>query len=793
MISYALLFALTLPGQPPSVLPKTPDVGYIYPPAGRAGTTVDVRIAGFDWTPDLQFFFSDPRVKLELTGPASEVLLAPPPYWFGSKSYITAKPMPREIPARLTLPAQLSPGLIRWRVANANGASASIGQFLVTAAHDVEVLEDTKATAVQVLPSLPVGVSGRLFKIEEIDRYRFTAPKTGLVTADVCARRLGANFNAVLKVHDSSGRLVADVADTVGREATLTFDVQEGQQYTLSLHDVDFRGDRSFVYRLDLRMGPRVVAALPAAGRRGETQNIEFVGWGIASGRAQLESMTRPVTFPADAVGDSFSVRLETPFGAAAPFQLFLSDWPETVAVTPGPRTLTLPTALTAVLDGAETEHRYSLIGLQGETWSLAAEARRIGSPLDVSLSILNADGKELVRNDDQPGTTDAALEFAVPADGPYTIVVADASGHSGSRAAVYHLTAHYAERDFTLETQPRISVPVGTKADLPVKIHRHGRFKEAVALEVIGLPPGVTVAGPSVIGADKTDAIIHFQGSPDSATVAVPIQVVGVAKHSGQSHAAIAPIPGNFAPCGQDDNHTDQVILAVTMKPRCKVTTVVADGTVKVNRGAAYPAELTVERFEGFAGEIVLEMAAQQSYHHQGIHGPELTIPAGAKNFYYPCFMPEWLETTRTSRLILNAVAKVPDPQGKPRYLVTEIAGRITMSIEGSLLKVSTPMQEATMKSGQELLVPFKIFRSHKLQQPVTVALTVPEDLNGLLKAEPVLVPVGKTDGVLRITTVGDPRLQGERSLTLHATAMQPGNLPVWSDVVVPVEFAAK
>src|SRR5271163_3462776 len=118
----ALLLLLAIPAQAPAPVPKAPEAGYIYPPGGKAGTTVNVQLAGFDWTPDLQFFFSDPRVKLELVGPPGPVLMAPPPYWFGPKGLIVALPMPREIPARLTLPADLPIGPIRWQVANANGS-----------------------------------------------------------------------------------------------------------------------------------------------------------------------------------------------------------------------------------------------------------------------------------------------------------------------------------------------------------------------------------------------------------------------------------------------------------------------------------------------------------------------------------------------------------------------------------------------------------------------------------------------------------------------------------------------
>src|SRR6185503_10627181 len=80
------LFTLALFARP-SLAQKAPEVGYVFPPGGKAGTTVDVKLWGYDWTPDLQYFVHDPKVRLEITGPASPILVTPPPYWFGYKGY----------------------------------------------------------------------------------------------------------------------------------------------------------------------------------------------------------------------------------------------------------------------------------------------------------------------------------------------------------------------------------------------------------------------------------------------------------------------------------------------------------------------------------------------------------------------------------------------------------------------------------------------------------------------------------------------------------------------------------
>src|SRR5260370_32313752 len=114
-----------------------------------------------------------------------------------------------------------------------------------------------------------------------------------------------------------------------------------------------------------------------------------------------------------------------------------LSDLTEVVA---GPARLAGPTGITGVLAQADAEQRHSFDWKKGDTWSLAVEAKRIGSPLDVALVVLGPDGKELARNDDLPRTTDAGLEFTVPADGTYRIVVSDVAGKSGSRGARYRL-----------------------------------------------------------------------------------------------------------------------------------------------------------------------------------------------------------------------------------------------------------------------------------------------------------------------------------------------------------------
>jgi len=229
-------------------------------------------------------------------------------------------------------------------------------------------------------------------------------------------------------------------------------------------------------------------------------------------------------------------------------------------------------------------------------------------------------------------------------------------------------------------------------------------------------------------------------------------------------------------------------LLFAITMKPRVKGRPVDQDTGRKVHRGSTFPAQGIAERLEGFAGEVVLQMAAQQSYQHQGITGSDVMVPPGVGRTVYPCFMPEWLETTRTSRMAVIAVARVPDPKGKVRHLVAEITGFITMTMEGSLLKIAAQDSELTVLVGQPFDVRLEVARLSKLTESARLELRVPESLKGQIEAKPMTLDAKTKTAVLHVTT--GALLRGRHELTIRATAIQDGKYPVISETTVSVDF---
>ncbi|MGI8978926.1 MAG: PPC domain-containing protein [Pirellulaceae bacterium] len=751
-----------------------PEIGYMHPAGGQAGHTVEVKLGGYDWTPDMQIFVHDPRIKLEIIGPSSPVLVPEPPYWFEAKGRGYAWPLPREFPARLTIPADVPPGLIKWQVANANGASPP-GFIHVGSAP--EIVEEAKRKVPQVLAALPITVNGQIRKIEEVDRYGFTTPQAGPVTIELLAHQLVApstmQLHGMLQVRDAAGKVIVDLADTEGRDLVTTFAGTAGGKYTLSLHDLDFGGDFSYVYRLAITRGPRVLAAYPAAGKRGTTQKVDFVGMGLATGAAQVETVSKDVAFPADAAATSFQYKLETPHGVAPPVTLLLSDLAEQVKPAGGAEMpiAVLPTSVTSAVESRFGSETYSVTLKKDEKWRIVAEANRFGSRLDLELSILGPDGKQVATADDLPATTDSLLLFAAPADGAYKIVVSDKSGASGSRQANYRLSLVPQQEDFTFTIPTQLSLPLGAPLKLPIPIVRVSGLKEPVTIAFAGLPTGVTAPPNLIIPADQA---------------ALPVDLTVAADAPATASLATVTLTANVA--GRTITHDAKILIAVTMKPRIKITPEGLDDVRKVHRGSTFLAPVFIERLEGYQGEVVLEMTAKQQRHRQGLASEEFTVPPSATKVEYPIFVPEWMETTKSSRMILNGRVQVADPKGNKRTLLQKMELRIGILPEGAFMKLAHSPAEYMAVVGSDIVIPLQLSRAAELREDVKLELVAGELPAGLATAEPMTFVAGQTEATFRIRLASDPRLAGEQSFKIRAIALKDGRWPVISETTVPV-----
>jgi hypothetical protein len=793
-----------------AVAQKPPAVGYVYPPVVVAGAETEVQLGGFDFTPDMQWFVHYPHVRLETDGQPGGFLDIPPPYWEGPRAGGPSLPIPREIAGKVVVPDGTPAGWVRWQVANANGGSAT-ALFYVSSGPDAprEILEARSRDLPQRLTELPVAVSGRLSRLTEVDRYEFVAPRSGLVVVEMWARRHGAGFRGVLEARDSQGQLLSDYSDTQGLDGRLCLSVTAGEKYIVSIRDADFQGDPAFVYRLVFDTEPRVVSTLPARWDRQASRSVTLVGYGFADGKPELQSIERTLALAEAEVQDAQRAvwRIETAAGTAR-VELPLGDLAERtlaelepVGGQPHVWQLAAPQAVTGRLEAEVHEHVFQWQAEAGEFWRIDLQSRAIGGSLDVAVQVLGPNGQLLAEADDTGGTSDAALEVKIAESGLHRCVVRSLSLRDGAADEVYRLALTQPAADFVLTVPQQVNVASGGKAEVVVSAVRSGGCDAEIALVVEGLPEGVTATGALTMAAGANEAKLALEASGDAAVTAALFTIHGTATIDGRSvtRAATATAAGNLSPREPEETRAQRSLVAMTLSAPFDVMIFDRDRQNEVNRGTTFLAQVDIVRKplkeggEPYDGTIRLETSANQQRYRAGIRSAFVDVPPGANRALFPCFMPEWLATDLTQRMLIHGVAQVPDPQGHLRYVNKAGDARITMILEGALLKLSSGIKDIAVPAGSVVEIPVSVLRSPTFPVPTTVELVVPDEARAWLRADAITLGPAEERGVLRMETASDPRLAGAWTLTIRATSLDSQGWPVESQADVRVEFSVE
>ena len=770
---------------------KAPDpgLGYMYPPVVTAGRTTEVTIAGSDWTPDLQVIVHDPRVTLETIGRRGPLLVPEPPFVVGPKAY-NPPPLPREQRVRITVPEGFPTGAVHWQVANANGAS-QVGVFFVI--ERPELIEPHEGGGPIRLETLPVMISGRLRRNEEIDRYLFTATHSGAVTCTLWARRIGSNFRGVLEVRDAKGKLLAHCADTTGHDLSLTFGVEKDQGYSIRVRELDFRGHRSYVYRLGVRDGGRVLATLPASVRRGSRPKLLVR---IATGNGTTRLVPHGISIAPDAPAT-------VPLGLdGLSYTLPVSDLPETTeselraGSTGGPVSFPgIPAGVTGELETPNEVDSWQFTAKKGRRVRIEVFSARLGSALDLLLELLGPDGKTIATADDVEGTTDAHLALALPLDGSYTLRLSDLAGRSATGHRVYRLVVRDEGPGFKVSTAQQVKLRLGGSLELPVKATRSGGFDGPIVLQVEGLPEGVTVTAGTEIPAGKTETKLKFEAAADAATHSRLIRISSQAQVAGQDVVKPVLVPSGVNKASRDSakDLVPGILLTTTMKPRTKIRPVESDERT-VHRGSTHPAPIRVERLEGFEGEVLVCLdGTQPAKFRQGLLAPDVILPRGANVVFVPCFVPQLAETLDAYRVAMVAVVRVKDPKGRTRYLLSKMNGNtsVAITVEGGLMTLGRISQEPVrVQAGAGFQLPVQLSRSAKLTEPARLDVTFPRSLAGQLKVRAMTTNrSGRIE--LAITRTGTAKLTGRHLLRVRALARQKYTMPRFdhSSGVTPLE----
>lgn len=187
------------------------------------------------------------------------------------------------------------------------------------------------------------------------------------------------------------------------------------------------------------------VAAAPAK----MTLSVESTGGGITRAEpvvAQDEKrLVLKVTATAEAVLVPRELRVVGPGGVSNPLNLNVGQWAEvnrqeTNTTAANAQPVDLPAVISGAVSAASQTNFYRFHAEKGQELVLDLEAARRGSPLDSSLVVLDAQGKELMRSEDGAGL-DSLLFFTAPSTGDYSVALSDFRYRGGGNYT-YRLTA---------------------------------------------------------------------------------------------------------------------------------------------------------------------------------------------------------------------------------------------------------------------------------------------------------------------------------------------------------------
>ena len=260
--------------------------------------------------------------------------------------------------------------------------------------------------------TLPVSFWGAFDPKGDIDQIEFEAKAGQSIVFDVAAARLGSKATASLTLFDSQGVLLASDRGFDGSDPLLTFKPRASGRYRIEVSDVLLGSSRDHFYRLSIGTFAEVVAFFPLSVPAQTETDVELIGYNLPVKSAVHLKAGKPgeIDLPVD----------PEKFRSRRPFKVLVTDTPELLEAepndTPAEATPIHPPCavagrITTKLGQAsrlpragETPTLLSDIDLfrfearQGQTWIIETAAAQRGSPLDTKIEVLHADGRPVPR-----------------------------------------------------------------------------------------------------------------------------------------------------------------------------------------------------------------------------------------------------------------------------------------------------------------------------------------------------------------------------------------------------------
>jgi hypothetical protein len=594
----------------------SPNFSAAQPSGAQRGTEVEVRLLGDRLADAREILFYD-------RGISAEIIKA-------TNNAVTAK-------FKIAPDCRVGEHNLRIRT---DGGISPLRMFHVGTLPNIEEKEPNNDPKTAQKVELNTTVNGQIGS-EDVDHFLVEAKKGQRLTVEVEGARLGRTmFDPYLAITDPQGRplRVADDTALLLQDAYATIIVPEDGAYQIQLRDSAYAGS-GHVYRLHIGNFPRPAAVYPAGGRMGESLEVRFIG--DAAG-----DFTQKIKLPAQpekrfgALADKDGLAPSPNWLRVSPFDNVLEAEPnnEPASATAAAE---LPVAFNGILAEKGDVDHFRFKAVKGQELEIEVFGRRLGSPIDPVLQILDAKGGRRGENDDS-GNPDSYQKFTVPADGEYVVRVADHLGNGGP-AFVYRVEIAEARPQVTLfirdtarydyETRKSIVVPQGNRFAILMDATR-ANFSGELDLRFDGLPQGIKSTIPRM-AANMSQVPVVFEAAADAPMAGALLRPIARSTDPAKIVESHFRHRVEWVRIQNDTvyvkSEVDRIAAAVAEAVPFRVK--VIEPKMPLVQNGALDLRVEVERDAGFDEPIALKMVFNPS----GItSSSEVTVPKGTNAAFY-------------------------------------------------------------------------------------------------------------------------------------------------------------
>jgi hypothetical protein len=535
------------------------------------------------------------------------------------------RPALDSLTVRVHADANALPGIRDLRVASAHGAS-TVGQLVVVQDPVVAEREGDNNSPEKAQPiPIPSAVCGAIEQIEDRDYYKFHAEAgtslvfrvRGMLLEDRI-HDLQNHLDPILTLRGPNGSTIAVADNDIAGDPLLCQRFDRTGDYTLEIRDVRYKGDRDWVYCIEINDRPFVRTVFPLGVAAGKSASFTPVGYQIPPG-APFKWLA-----PGNLSAGLHSMQLAIAKHLTNPTEVVVSDVP-LVSEAPGShdtvksaQSVTTPVGINGrLLKEGETDV-FAFQAKRGQPLSFEVFSRRAGSPLDSAIRILDANGRTLLEGDDSAEegrmSADASIEgWSPPADGTYAIEIRDLLQRGGPEF-VYFLEISRSEPHFelTLDTD-KTELSPGMSGVIFVGAVRRNGFVGDIPLSVEGLPPGVT-AFCSNIPAGQRDGCIILTAASNARPSIENIVVRGSATHRRPDGTVAAlttvalPMQETYVPGGGRAHMPVEAHAVAVAEPGDLRSVKLSTNSIALKPGSATRVDVTIERAPGFTDNVLLD-----------------------------------------------------------------------------------------------------------------------------------------------------------------------------------------